>query len=148
MEDVKPADGVAESQASGALNVVRVQDLPSLQGLMPFLKHNDEAFAFAMRHFRDPDTLILHFLPRSCLITTVFEHDFFGGKVAVLAWGQNPDHLNVKQCLGIAEDWALGRGCHMVVSFLDEKGPWDQIKAYTRLTGLRPFRMCFSKKLE
>ncbi|SRR6266849_812681 len=145
--DVANVVETKESSPSGSeLHIERVQTLDSLQALlMECLPNNDVAQKYVMKHFNDPETLILKY-GRSCMIASVLEHDFFG-KICVLVWVQNPDHYSPRTAQRVVEQWAEARGCEAIVSFLDENGPWTKLKAYMRLTGLRPFRMVFHKKL-
>jgi len=150
MADVNGVDTKAKSEDTGAGSDVpfkpqRVNDLNGLQEILSITAGNEAAQTYAMRRWRDPDTLIL-WQQRSCVMVSIIEHDFFG-RIACIVWAQNPDHVSVKKTLEMVEGWALDRRCESVVSFLDENGPWTRLKPYMRLTGLKPFRMVFSKKL-
>lgn len=139
---------VAVSDAGGkekSLSIVRVQDLKSLQGVMPYLAHNELVQAYVMKRFRDPDTLILQH-EKSVVVASVLEHDFFG-RVCILAWAQNPEHVSTRKVQQTVEMWAKDRGATHLIAFLDENGPWKRIKGLMRLTGLKPYRMVFSREL-
>jgi hypothetical protein len=143
-----PSTGAA-SVAAGRekLNaIVRVQDLKTLPDVITCLSHNEDAQAYVLKRWRDPDTLILQ-CERSVLIASILEHDFFGGRVGVLVWAQNPDHVPVRPVLRVVEEWARDRGASRLISFMDENGPWEKLKAFRRLTGMVPFRMVFAKEL-
>jgi hypothetical protein len=140
-DDASVADGREKSHS-----IERVQDIPTLQNLMPFITHSEELQRYVLARWRDPNTLILRY-ERSVVVASVLEHDFFGGKICVLVWAQNPDHFPVRIGMGIVEEWARERGASRLVAFMDESGPWQRLKAYMRLTGLKPFRMCFAKEL-
>src|SRR5262245_7276590 len=148
MEDVQVADGKAESTTR--VRVRRVDDVKSLQELLPHIKHNLKLMSYVMHRMTDPDTLILHIGEKACIVTSIIEHDFFGGKVALVAWGQNPEKLPleyVRKALWTSDTWSKDRGAHMAIAMMDEHSPYKRIKAFERLTGLQVFRLLFAKEL-
>src|SRR5262245_24223683 len=79
----------------------RVQDLNTLQRILPFVMHSPRLYDYVLKMFRDPDTLILWLLEyeKSLLVASVIDHLFFGGKVCILVWAQNPDHYPVRTAM-------------------------------------------------
>lgn len=131
------------------LRLTRVDSVETVQALMPYLSHNEELLAYATRMFRDPDTLILWDGHRGCAITSLMEHPFVG-RIAVLAWAQNPDHhglSELRQVMWTIGQWAKERGATKLCSFVGADGPWQNPRAYSRLTGLQPHRIVFAKEL-
>jgi hypothetical protein len=144
MESVQSVDGKVELMDTPMAH--RVDDLNTFQNLMPYLTHNQKLVNYCLRHFRDPDTLILA-CGRSCIVVSILEHDFFG-RIGLLAWAQNPDHFPPRKALELAYGWAQSKGATQMVAFLDQEiSPWKKLKGLMRLTGMVPFRMCFAKEL-
>jgi hypothetical protein len=144
MESVNVVDGRVEPITR--LTVRRVETAEELKILLPSIIHNELLTKYVMKRFQDPDTLILRY-GASCIVMTILEHDFFG-KVGLITWGQNPDHADVRQIMWICGEWAKERGATQLVAFIGEEGPWDRLKAFQRLTKMRPYRMVVAKELE
>ena len=139
------SSAVGQVESTEELRVHRVDTVSKLQDLMPFVSHNQELLKYVVATWRDPDTLILRY-GRSCAIVSILDHPFMG-KIAIFAWGQNPDRFNTKAGLNLVERWSKDRGATKLISFVDENGPWNRIPAFTRLTGMTPYRMVFAKEL-
>jgi hypothetical protein len=146
MPDVKSADGKEES--TSLRSVRRVSTEAELYKFLATVRDNPQVTMYATKHYNDPDTLILY-RENACLITSIIEHDFFG-RIALIVWGQNKDKrvTTVRQALEIIKWWAKDdMRALSLVAFVGEEGPWKRIKGFCRLTGMRPFRMVFSKEL-
>lgn len=145
MDAVKDVDTKERSQEK-TLRVQRVDDLSSFQQLMPFIAHNEDIQRFAIKRFRDPDTLILRY-GKSCFIVYVLDDDFLGGRVAIFVWAQNPDHMPTKEVMSIVDEWSRDRGAERLVAFVGEDGPMMRLKALRRLTGMKPHKIAIAKEL-
>lgn len=147
MPDVNFVVGKVESTPAPSA-VRHVQTEAELNRFLPTIRHHEMATMYVKKHFQDPDTLILY-RGNSCIITSIIEHDFFG-RIALIVWGQNDDKRlsTVYQAMQMVRWWAKDdKKAVSVVAFVGEEGPWDRIKVFTRLTGLKPFRMVFAQEL-
>lgn len=146
MPDVNSVVGRVESTT--LTRVLRVANEKELEKFLPTIAGHEMATMYCVKHFKDPDTLILY-RGNSCLITSIIEHDFFG-RIALIVWGQNADKLvrTVHEAMQLVQWWAKD-DMHAVslVAFVGEEGPWNKIEAFKRLTGMKPFRMVFAKEL-
>src|SRR5678816_4167054 len=91
MPDVNGAVGKAGSTISPEIGrgVRRVTTPEELEKFLPTIAHHELATLYAVKHFQDPDTVILY-RGQSCIMASIMEHDFFG-RIALIVWGQNSD---------------------------------------------------------
>jgi hypothetical protein len=146
MPDVNNVVGRVESTTGSGVR--RVTTEQELEKFLPMIAHHEKATMYAIRHYEDPDTIILY-RGQSCIMASIIEHDFFG-RIALIVWGQNRDNKlsTVHEAMQLVQWWAKDdKKAVSVVAFVGEEGPWGRIPAFTRLTGLKPFRMVFAQEL-
>lgn len=147
MGDVSTVDTKEKSETTDVqVEWWRVDDLPTLKGLLPNITHDEWLHGYVTSMFRDPNTLILQ-SGSSCIVASIIDHPFLR-KVCFIVWAQNPDHVPTKLGMSIVESWAEDRKCEALASLIGSTDkPMKKIRAYQRLTGLKCYRMVMLKEL-